>query len=76
MANMEYCRFRNTRSDVVDCLEVLRDEKSLSEEEYVACKRMFEDFVDFLIEEGVVEDEDGELEDRLTEFFDRINVEE
>lgn len=76
MANMGYCRFRNTRSDVVDCLEALRDERSLSEEEYAACKRMFEDFVDFLIEEGVVEDEDGELEDRLTEFFDSISVEE
>lgn len=30
MANMSYCRFQNTRQDMEDCLDALRNEKRLS----------------------------------------------
>lgn len=48
MANMSYCRFENTVSDLADCQEALRDvniprpAKSLSKEEYRAMKSLVE----------------------------------
>lgn len=33
MANMSYCRFQNTRSDMEDCMDALREEKHLSGDE-------------------------------------------
>lgn len=77
MANMSYCRFRNTRLDLNDCLQTLRDgdfdgENGLREEEHIACVEMFQEFISFCYEEGIIEDEDGELDDRLEEFLSRI----
>lgn len=74
MANMSYCRFRNTNMDLVDCLSALEDGAELSTDEFIACKNMFRKFIDFCYDEGIVEDEDGELDDRLEEFFDRLNI--
>jgi len=51
MANMSYCRFENTRNDMMDCISSLRDEGSLqgyvnenqpSREEKYAIKKMYE----------------------------------
>lgn len=75
MANMSYCRFRNTVSDLDDCLEALLNEESLSEEEHRACARMFQDFIGFLYNEGIIEDESGELDERLEEFLNDIGIE-
>ena len=75
MANMSYCRFRNTRTDLGDCLEALENKETLSASEYLACKRMFRNFIDFCYEEGIIEDEDGELDDRLEEFLSGISHE-
>lgn len=72
MANMSYCRFHNTNIDLWDCLEALRDEKELSEDEYRACGNLFRNFIDFCYEEGIIEDEDGELDERLEEFLEKI----
>lgn len=79
MANMSYCRFRNTRLDLNDCLQTLSDgdfdgEGGLSEEEHRACVKMFQDFIGFLCNEGIIEDEDGELDDRLEEFLSQIPI--
>ena len=74
MSNMSYCRFRNTRNDLNDCLETLREEEELSEAEAKACKWMLEEVVDFLVEQGIVED-DGELGERLRDYFSTIRVE-
>lgn len=74
MANMSYCRFRNTSSDLDDCLEALNNGESLSEEEYRACTSMFQDFIAFCCEEGIIEDADGELDDRLEEFLSQIPI--
>lgn len=75
MANMSYCRFRNTASDLDDCLETLLDGESLSEEEHKACSRMFQEFISFCCNEGIIEDEDGELDERLEEFLNNIEIE-
>lgn len=74
MANMSYCRFFNTRNDLIDCLDALRDNEELSKAEFIACKQLFGDFINFLYDEGVIEDEDGELNERLDEFFESIEV--
>ena len=76
MANMSYCRFHNTNLDLMDCLEALNDEKKLSKEEFRCCKNLFRQFIAFCYDEGIIEDEDGELDERLEEFFDRLNVED
>lgn len=75
MANMSYCRFYNTRRDLDDCLEALNEDRTLSKEEFKACKQMFGQFIEFLCDEDIVRDDDGELDDRLEEFFESIEVE-
>lgn len=47
MANMSYCRFHNTNIDVNDCIEALYEEPKLSDDEFIACKNMFENVLEF-----------------------------
>lgn len=75
MANMSYCRFQNTNNDLQDCLNTLEDGEALSKEEFAACKDMFETFIYYCCNEGIIEDEDGTLDERLAEFFESINKE-
>lgn len=74
MANMSYCRFQNTRRDVEDCLDALRDEKRLSTDEAKAGRWMFDDILDFCRDMGIIDSYDtGMLEalfDGLTESED------
>lgn len=74
MANMSYCRFQNTRRDVEDCLDALRDEKRLSSDEAKAGRWMFDDILDFCRDMGIIDSYDtGMLEalfDGLTESED------
>lgn len=50
MSNMSYCRFQNTRADLRDCVEYLRENSfdkeqikdDLSEEEFIALLSMVE----------------------------------
>lgn len=74
MVNMSYCRFHNTQMDLEDCLDALRDNEEISKSEFMKCKQMFGSFIDFLLDEGIIEDEDGELNERLDEFFESINT--
>ena len=58
MANMSFCRFRNTKSDFADCVYTLEsiidgEEKPLSPEEFNAAKRMrelCEEYIEFFDE--------------------------
>lgn len=63
MANMSYCKFRNTKSDFADCVYTLEgiidgEEKPLSAEEMDAAQRMYKlcekyiELFDELQEEG------------------------
>lgn len=67
MANMSYCRFRNTRSDLNDCLEALREDKLLSEDEAKAGRRMFEEFLEFCQENFIITGYDA---DEIKVLFD------
>ena len=60
MANMSYCRFRNTRDDLRDCLDVFREDKLLSTEEARAGRWMFEEFLDFCRENCIITGYDKE----------------
>lgn len=51
MANMEYCRFTNTLSDLRDCLDHLDDEE-LSEVETKARARLIKMCVDVALSYG------------------------
>ena len=69
MSNMSYCRFTNTRSDMEDCLEALRDETPLSDFEVRAGKAMFKDILEVCQAYGIIAAFDGDEIDRL---FDNL----
>ncbi len=73
MANMSYCRFRNTQSDMEDCLDTLREEKCLSADEARAGCRMFDDILDFCRDMGIIDSYDGEV---LEALFDGLTEKE
>lgn len=75
MVNMDYCRFNNTKNALDECLDAIQNGEKLSKPEMDACKIMFRQFIDFCCNSGIVEDEDGELDDRLEEFFESIGDE-
>ena len=63
MANMSYCRFHNTRIDMDDCIEALKrlewdDEETISEEEAKYCTWMFDSIIEYLDDEGLLEEFD------------------
>lgn len=76
MVNMSYCRFYNTNLALAECLDALGEGYSLSKEEFDSCKRIFKNFIEFCCNEGIVEDENGELDERLQEFFETIKTNE
>ena len=47
MVNMGYCRFQNTRSDMEDCLDALREGKRLSSDEARAGRWMIDDILSY-----------------------------
>ena len=72
MANMSYCRFRNTEIDLVDCLIAINDKEEMSKDEYNACVRMFDTFFEFLYQQGILDDsteDPDEVYDRLEDFY-------
>ncbi len=68
MVNMAYCRFRNTRLAMKECINALENRESILEEELEACKRMFTDIVNYLYDEGIEIDDDA-----FSEFFERLD---
>lgn len=68
MANMRYCRFRNTEQDVRECIEALEEGDTISEDEAVAAMNMFVRVLDFCKSEGIIPHWDGmRLEDMLND---------
>lgn len=69
MANMSYCRFQNTRADLNDCLDALREGKLLSKCEAKSGRCMFDEFLEFCRENFIIADYDlGEIES----FFEAV----
>ncbi len=65
MANMIDCRFTNTRYDMEDCLDALREEKRLSDFEMRAGRNMFRDILEFCQEQGIIDAFDDEMLENL-----------
>lgn len=60
MANMSYCRFHNTRLDMEDCLDALRSERWLDAEEARDGRHLFDDFLSFCRDQGIIDSFDQE----------------
>ena len=60
MSNMSYCRFHNTRLDLEDCIEALRNEERLSSDEARAGRPLFDDFLSFCVDQGIIDGFDSE----------------
>jgi DNA primase len=59
MANMSYCRFRNTAENVKDCLNALdpnENEYEITSEEVQAGRQMFIDFLEYCGATGIIEE--------------------
>ena len=69
MANMSYCRFQNTRLDMEDCLDALREEKPLSSDEANAGRWMINDILDYCRDNGIIDSYDGDM---LEAIFDGL----
>ena len=71
MANMSYCRFNNTRIDIEDCIEALCEaewgDNKISEDEIGYCRMMFDNIIDYLDEEGLLDNFDWDIYSRWKE---------
>lgn len=54
MANMSYCKFRNTLSDVEDCIETLNNEHISSREEKDAAKKLLKVVLEYCEENDII----------------------
>lgn len=70
MANMSYCRFHNTRIDMMDCINAIEEEESISEEELVQCKKMFEHVLGYFEDECIIEEMNW---DGFEEWIDELS---
>ena len=74
MANMSYCRFRNTAQALQDCLTALdpyENEYEIDGEELRAGIRMFENFLGYCQDIGLIDEYDG---DGITRYFEETNA--
>lgn len=68
MANMSYCRFRNTYDDMKDCIKALEERNIHLSEEKEKAKEMIKSFLEFCVYEGIIEG--GYDEKRIDEIID------
>lgn len=71
--NMSYCRFRNTRNDLADCLDAITQGDTISTAERIAGERMFKSFLTFCRDWDIIDGYDAE---NLKDMFDEICEEE
>lgn len=55
MANMSYCRFHNTRLDMMDCIRAIQEGHHTSDEEKRCARMMFEEIAVFMVECGAID---------------------
>lgn len=58
MSNMSYCRFRNTRDDIDDCIEALDCMDISSDEEKYAATDMLKNVLEFCEDKGIIDNYD------------------
>lgn len=71
MSNMSYCRFQNTSSDVMVCLNALNEQRPLSGDEYYAAVGMFDAILFFCQEVGIIEDFDRS---HIREYLSELRI--
>lgn len=72
---MSYCRFRNTKEDLRDCFDFIREadkNDELSKDELNACFWMFSDIIEFLQDFGIIDDYETDVDERLEDFFSEL----
>lgn len=67
MANMSYCRFENTHSDLADCIEALENRGISSNRERNKAKKLIMAFLEFCEEEEIIENYDANRVDEIIE---------
>lgn len=60
MANMSYCRFNNTRLDMLDCISAIQEGQHISEGEKRYAQVMFEEIATFMFECGAIDSYDDQ----------------
>lgn len=58
MSNMSYCRFHNTRIDIQECIKALTNRDISSDKEKQAARNMIVEFLDFCVDEQIIEEYD------------------
>jgi hypothetical protein len=53
---MSYCRFRNTETDVCDCLDALEKREYVSEEERKSARRLLLNVLQFCRNEDIIDE--------------------
>ena len=69
MANMHYCRFQNTLTDLKTCLNTLNEQDELSEDETRAADRMLREVVYFLYQNDIVDEIPKDVNERIKDFI-------
>lgn len=69
MANMHYCRFQNTLTDLTQCLGVLNEQEKLSEDESKAADRMLREIVYFLYQNDIIDELPEDVNNRIKNFI-------
>lgn len=74
MINMDYCRFNNTDIALEECLESIKNGDKLSEREMNSCRSMFEKFIEFCFDAGILDGDTGyeNIHENLEEFYKTI----
>lgn len=69
--NMSYCRFNNTNLALDQCLNVFEepDDETINAEEKQQAKKMFGRFLEFCLENNIIEDCNYESVDNLIDGF-------
>lgn len=70
--NMSYCRFHNTNIALTECLSILEDpeDETISKEEKDAAKILFKRFLNFCLDNGIVEDYNKETYTKMIDNFE------
>lgn len=75
MMNMNYCRFNNTDIALEECLNSIKAGGKLSDSEMSSCRSLFEKFIDFCFDAGILNADTVDYEsvhENLEEFFETI----
>lgn len=59
--NMDYCKFENTKQDMMQCLFAFEEGRKTSQQECECAEYMFEQILGTMYDLGIIEDWDGDL---------------